>query len=448
MYILSLGVLGFLFYRIFFGVIPYSNKNRLIHFYQRLLNKGDFGKIMGYIEKYHEKKIIEYHSVFQKNKNFEEEEYEKADGVTQFRLMRGDIDYKSQIEYTNQQALAGYVYRWVVERDDFVMATANTFPYFYTEIFKHFKYKYPTNEEMIDWYFSTLLSNNNQFLKRELKSNVNLQEGQRNNYRFEHDNHILKSLLEDLDVAECTYAWKPFGEVAIQEIRSLEASHFLFKSYDSTVYPESRFLDLSTGKAIRFFDIMVCQTIYMKHGFHMWLPYYFHIASALVKKVDEIEYEEEYEVEDWGRDYPLNHLYLLYQMISNIYNWFHAMEDGLSAGHSGTVSKTMSGILLEIANSNSIGEKWKINQFDRIIRIYCEIFTAPLKDGHQEESRDINDAIVKSIEKVMIRPEYGSGEKVNAYHKIMKLAWKGFDRVPYEETTALEKLQENVFDKV
>lgn len=399
---------------------------------------------MGYIEKYHEKKIFEYHSLFQQNQHLEKAEYDAADGVTQFRLMRGDIKYKNHKAYTKQQALAGSVYRWIIERDDFINETANGFPCFYAEIIKHFNYKYSPNEEVIGWLFTSLIATNNRFLKREINSNANLEEGQRFNYRFEDGNNILKALLHDLRVAEYTYVWKPFGETAIQEIRSLDSDHFLFAPYDSTLYPDSKFIDLAIGKAIRFFDLMVCQAIYKKHGYHMWLPYYYHFANALTKRTSGLKFE----IDDWGRDYPLNFLFLLYRMVSNMYDWFHAMEDALSAGHRITISKTMSGVLLEIASSNSIGEKWKVNQFGMMIRIYCEISTAPLKEGHVEESKAVNESIVKSIEDVFIKPGYGSGEQIEKYHDVLKAAWGEFDRVPYEETTALDNLQSNVFDKI
>jgi hypothetical protein len=388
--------------------------------------------------------VFEYNSLFQQNQNLEEKEYDSADGATQFQLMRGDVKYKNQIAYAKQQALAGSVYRWVIERDDFINETANGFPYFYSEIIKHFNYKYPSNEEVVGWFFTSLVAANNRFLKREINSNVNLEEGQRYNYRFEEGNHILKALLFDLRVAEHTYVWKPFGETAIQEIRSLESGHFLFTSYDSTLYPDSKFLDLAIGKSIRFFDLMVCQAIYKKHGYHMWLPYYYHFAHALIKKTSGLKFD----TNDWSGDYPLNFLFLLYRMVSNMYDWFHAMEDALYARHRTTISKTMSGVLLEIASSDSIGEKWKVNQFGLMIRIYCEISTAPLKEGHAEESKVINESIVKSIEDVFIKPGYGSAEQIQKYHDVLKAAWDKFDRVPYEETTALDNLQSNVFDKL
>lgn len=446
-YLVSLAIIAYLFFRIFFGVIPYSNRSRLISFYKRLLNKADFTKVMGYIEKYHEKRIFKYHAVFQKNQRLEEKEYNEADHFTQFRLMRGDIYYKNQIKYSNQETLAGVVYRWIIERDDFINATANEFPYFYANIFKHFDYKYSPNEEVVYWFFSSLLAHNNQFLKRELKSNVNLQEGERHNYRIEDDNEILKSILLNIKVAENTYVWKPFGESSIQELNALDYDHFLFEPYDSNFFTDSKFFDLTIGKSIRFFDIMVCRAIYKKHGFHMWLPYYYHFANIILERADENGFYGE--VENWKTDYPLNFLFLVYRMTSNIFEWYQAMADALYAGHTITISKTMSGILFEIANSNSIGEPWKIGRFDLFIKIYCEISTAPVKEGHQEQSENVKNAIKKSIEDAMIRPGYGSNaEKIEQYHTILKLAWQDFDRVPYEQTTALGQLQANVFNKI
>lgn len=445
-YIVSLGIIGYLFFRIFFGVIPFSNREKLINFYKRLINKGDFDKVMGYIEKYHEKNIYQYHAVFAKNQHLEDAEYEKAGEHRRWQLMRGDVEYKNNAPYSRQEKLAGSVYRSIIERDDFIKATANEFPYFYSEIIKHFTYKYSPNEAVIDSFFTTLLENNNPFLKRELKSNVNLEEGERNNYRLEEDNLILKSVLLDLRVAEHTFVWRPFGEVAIQETTSFPEEHFLFQLYESNIHTDSKFLDLAMGKSIHFFDLMVCQVIYKKYPYHMWLPYYYHFTKAILQNAP---FKEDYAIEDWNRDYPVNFLYLIYRMTANIYDWYHAMEDALSSGQRITISKTMSGILLEIANSESIGELWKINQFNLFIKIYCEVSTSPRKEGHVQESEEVVASIAQSIEDVMINPAYGRDEEKNEYHRILKLAWgQSFDRVPYEETTVLDVLREKVFDLI
>jgi hypothetical protein len=444
-YILSLGIIGYLFFRIFFGAIPFSNRDKLINFYKRLVNKGDFDKVMGYIEKYHEKMVFQYHAVFKKNQHLQEVEYEKADSVTQFRLMRGDANYRNRVSYSRQEKLAGSVYRWIIERDDFIDATANEFPYFYSEIYKYFNYTYSPNEETINSFFTTLLGNNNKFLKRELSSNVNSKEGERYNYRFEEDNLLLKSVFEDLKVAETTYVWKPFGEVAIQEIGSLEEDHFLFQLRNSDIHTDLKFLDLSIGKSIRFFDIMVRQAIYKKHGYHMWLPYYYHFVHDILEVTP---HQEKFGIDDWRGDYPTNYLYLIYRITSNIYDWYHAMEDALYDGIGDTISKTMSGILLEISNSDSVGKDWSINQFKLFIKIYCEVSTAPLKEKNEEASKEINKPIAESIEKVMLRPAYGNDDEMKEYWRILKLAWSKFDRVPYEQLTVLNILQVNVFDKL
>lgn len=443
-YILSLFVVSFLFYRIFFGDIPFSNRERLISFYQRLLNKGEFSKTMGYIEKYHEKSILEYHSISQKNETLRKKEYDAADTIGQIRLMRGRRKYKNQTSYTRQQILAANVYHQIIERDDFVSETSNGFPYFYSEIVKCFNYKSISNEESVGWYMTSLISQNNRPLRRELTSNENAEDGQPYNYRLENGNQILRSLLLDLKVAESTFVWKPFGETAIREIRSLKSNHFLFSSYESELYPESKFFELSVFKSVRFFDIMIRRTIYKKHDYHMWLPYYYHIANAIVKRTS----DENFDVEDWGRDYPLNFLFVLYRMLSNLHDWYHAMQDALSAGHTNTISKTMSGILLEIANSVSIDDKWKVNQFDLMIRIYCEVSTEPSKAGREAESEATTKSIVESIEKVMINPEYAAKGQTKNYHAMLKVAWQRFDRIPYEETTALDNLENNVFAKI
>lgn len=446
-YVLSLGIIGYLFVRIFFGRIPFSNSERLINYYKRLVNKGDIDKVMGYIEKYHEKSIVKYHEVFQKNQHLEHAEYEKADSVTQFRLMRGDVDYKNTVSYSRQRRLAGRVYRYIIEREDFINATANEFPYFYAQIVKHFNYKYSPNEETVNWIFSTLLNSNNKFLTSELKSNVNLQDGQRENYRFESDNELLKSLLQDIKVAKCTSAWMPFGEVAVHEIASLERDHYIFELHDSDRYSDSKLFDLAIVKSIRFFDIMVRQAIYQKAGWHMWLPYYYHFVDALLKRTPHLD-EFDDNGEEWRGDYPTNYHWVIYKMTSNIYDWYHAMEDALYSGIRETISKTMSGILLRIANSESVGQYWQIAQFKLFIKIYCEISTAPLKDGHHEKSREIKKEIADAIEKVMIRPGYGSETEMEEYWRVLKMAWREFDRVPYERLTVLDTLQTNVFDKL
>lgn len=116
-----------IFYRIFFGVISFSNRDKLISFYKRLINKGDFDKVMGYIEKYHEKKVYDYHIVFEKNQHLEDVEYEKADEHTKWQLMRGDVEYKNNASYSRQEKLAGSVYHSIIERDDFIKATATEF---------------------------------------------------------------------------------------------------------------------------------------------------------------------------------------------------------------------------------------------------------------------------------------------------------------------------------
>ena len=190
---------------------------------------------------------------------------------------------------------------------------------------------------------------------------------------------------------------------------------------------------------------MVRQAIYKKNKWHMWLFYYYHFTEVILKQVP--ERNDSKSIENWGNDWPTNYLKLIYRMTSNIWCWYDAMADAPYAGLTKSISKCMSGILLEIANSNSIGNEWKTNQFKLYIKIYCHISAEPLKEGKEEESSAVKKQILESLEEVMIKPSY-IGETTQ-YHRLLKDVWTNkFDKSEYDGLAVLSSLQINVFDKI
>ena len=227
-YIISLLLIGFIFLKIFVLGFPYVNKEKLVLYYESLINKGEFGRVINYIEKYHQKEIHSFHRTLERNESFNHKEYENADAKKKAELLyqinHGGI--KSKYHYSRQALLGSRIYHEIVIREDFIRETANKSPYFYSEIIKYFTYKNSSNQEFVMIYLLSLIKENNTFLRRELDTNNNIEDKTRCNYRMEEKNYILKSLLLDIKVAENTHAWHPFGEYGIEEVATKDYNQF------------------------------------------------------------------------------------------------------------------------------------------------------------------------------------------------------------------------------
>ncbi|MBK9284374.1 MAG: hypothetical protein IPM51_08630 [Sphingobacteriaceae bacterium] len=397
-YVVTLLVVLFLIYKVFFALFPAENKSKVIAYYNSLLFNEEHLNIITLYEKYHKADLLKHLS---------------------------DNNVRS-----NNIIYANNIYFEIISRDDFIEKTASLRPYFFNDIVELFKERSFTNEEVISTYLKTLLRNKNQFLFREIKNNQNYGEGGFQ-YRLPSENKILNSLLTDLDVIENNLVWKPFGECAIEELKFEKQNGFL--SLFNKAYDEKDILwSTVTFNSIWFFDIMVRKAIVEQKESHFWLHYYRYFVDLLIELIDINEINEI----DQEAEFPTNAHYIIYEVISNTRDWIKYCNENNNDVHSYEASKCLGGCVKAVCESEKLTQKFKSYITEISIGLY-------FKSYYKRDQNRCNSFMVDSY----IQP--GLMDPTPEYKSAFLAAWGEFDKVPYQiqgRRELLRSFEQNVIN--
>lgn len=390
-YFVTLGLVIFIIYKIFFAFFPAENKTKVLSYYNSLLFNDEHLSIITLFEKYHKADLLKHLSNHSLSSN--------------------------RITYANN------IYFEIISRDDFIEKTSNSRPYFYSDIVATFDQSSFTNEELVAVYFKTLLRNHNQFLFREIKNNQNYGEGGFQ-YRLPEENIILKSVLVNLLIAENNSVWQPFGECSIEELKVEKEKGFLSVLNKSHEEKEILWTTISYN-SIWFFDIMIRKAIVERKESHFWLHYYRFFVDELIETLDINEMNEI----DLDSEFPTNIHFLIYEVVSNLRDWIKHCIRTDNNYFSYEASKCLGGCIMLVCESEKLTPKFKSYIAGIAIGLY-------FKSYHSKERNNCNTDMIESY----IRP--GLMDPSPEYISSFLEAWGAYDKVPYQINGSRDLIQD------
>lgn len=414
-YPLTILLILFIFLKVYVLRFPSANNEKLVRFYDSLLNRGDYENTLGFIENYHKSNIEKYLKNYDKEPSFKQ----------------------------NNEALSRLIFSNIITREDFVQNVATENPKFFCDFLRHLTYHNSDNEEFVYCYLKTLFFSNNQILKKELKKTF-LTSGIVGE-TFNDENDILNSLLANLDVVTNNYAYNPIGEAALLELEFLNDSHFLNHPYNyilsassegKDIKPQSvhGMWDTTTYKAVRFFDMMLRKAIETNVEKHLWLYYYERFAIKIIENLPTWLIDDS---ANWKRSENIsNGVYIVNEIISNMLRWYTLMKETKHSFIAIDTSKCISNIFKAFANSEDIPKEWSAKKFSYWLDVYFNI-NKPIAKNDIE--LNVNNSIRDSIIDVIIRPDNFRNDN-NNYHNLLKYCWNnseskgGLDKYKYTDS--------------
>jgi len=172
-----------------------------------------------------------------------------------------------------------------------------------------------------DVFIAALLRNTRSQLYSELRNNQNLRSLHR--YAILPANRILSFYLTNPRVGEELAIYKPIGDFALAEVRRRRR---LGSAEDEYLREVDQFDTDGAWRCpiyatIRFFDIMILESIHAKIDWHMWLYYLPLIVREMAANVQRRSDVDE------SREWPTPYHYLIYEAISSMRSWIEESAD-------------------------------------------------------------------------------------------------------------------------
>jgi hypothetical protein len=415
-YGITVVTLIYILYKIWYSFYSYSKLDKVIGYYQKLIENGEISFLLDLIERYHRNDIIQLIE--------ETPDYEPDASVIGHQFIRKTFRHKIQLFLVqsiqflisrskyNRSAYAYSVLYGTINSPHFMALSANLRPYLFAALFSHFKEKkrdgFP--DDLINHFLNELIANKNFWLKKELKESAKNDPTQPE--WFYEENKILAALIQDLSVADVNEIWRPFGDGAIKEIEEERT-----KGYESRLFHEytedAIFWDYTTYWSIQFFYLIINESIVKTYTqSHFWLFYYDRITSAILKTM-----------EKYPSVNPEDQTTIYHKFIENIIDktmsWLDQSNKKNHPGMYHNVLDCLGSIILDICRSRYYGESRTISALDSLLRNYCD-----LEDNENvEELRD-------KYEEIFLRPSM-LAEDNDPYYTYMAKAWENFDKIPH-----------------
>jgi hypothetical protein len=440
-YIISIAVLFYIFYKIYYSFFPFRNLEKVVNLYKSLLEKGELTFLVDLIEKYHSNDIVR---IIKKRNDRPAYQFDWERDVpslwqkakTNLNSLRKKLFSKSK---PNRHSYANHILSNVINDSGFITFVSNKNPYFFTHFISHCKKENRQNfpDSLCSNYFKELLKSKNYWLVSELKESTNHDYGQPD--RFFDDNKILASILKDLSVADVNNIWQSFGEPAIKEIQ--EERNMGINSYILTPFRnEELFWESRVFLSVQFFKIMVLEAIKRNYnGCHFFLHYNSHFIYELLKNL---------EVVNDNTDRNIHHLIKI--ITDNTFLWleYYCQLDRPTERLNGyepngrfhDIIDCIGTNIYYLTGSRQYPNDSKIELLDKALRFYCNL------DDTKSKAQDIK----TKLEEILVRPSMAWSDE-HPYHEYLAIAWGQFDKIPYitrnglgEDRQCLAELKEKV----
>jgi len=212
-------------------------------------------------------------------------------------------------------SVAEDIVRRIFLSEEFVAHFAKVRPYLALDILSHEFYE---REDFLSLYVRCLLINRSSILYHEIRHN---QYGSMERYLIDSRNRFISYFLSDAHIAEKTSIYKPFGDYAIDYLDelSLDPAHDPYNSPLLDYHEKDRWR-CPIHATIRFFDVMIPESLFQGIEWHMWLYYFPPIADKILRNLAPKPNV------DIDREWPTPYHCLLYEMVSALSDWIRAVE--------------------------------------------------------------------------------------------------------------------------
>jgi hypothetical protein len=372
-YIISICVLSYSIWKVFFGQFPLSRKKQLLSYYKKLLLRNDIPFLAQLIEKYHLHQVIKY---LRKKKTIK---IEDETGLWQLDHQKYLKAYNKTIK--GQELVYGnIIYYNIILNDAFLDNVANSNPYLFSQIIQELNEQDLKDDDFVNRYLKILMTNKNGNFFREIRNNQNL--GQFDAYSIDEERPILYALFKDIKVCSINQAWRGIGEPAILEMHEEAKKEYSVLRESDREQESDTTWSFRITIAIWYFDIMVREAIRQNVNDHMWMFYYHHFVSVLISNMQELPFENS-EVNRHSRNFDL-----IEDIFSKMMDWKDVIIKSKNNNLSKSVYDCIGQCIYEVARTDKLREEDKNYLINWIWEDLIKSF------GEDDRSREIVDELI------------------------------------------------------
>jgi hypothetical protein len=372
-YIISISVLLYSIWKIFFGQFPLSRKKQLLSYYKKLLLRNDIPFLALLIEKYHLHQVIKY---LRKKKTIK---IEDETGLWQLDHQKYLKAYDKAIK-GRELVYGNIIYFNIILNDAFLDNVANSNPYLFSKIIQELNEQDLKDDDFVNRYLKILMTNKNGNFFREIRNNQKL--GQFDAYSIDEERPILYALFKDIKVCSINQAWRGIGEPAILEMHEEAKKEYSVLRESDREQESDTTWSFRITIAIWYFDIMVREAIRQNVNDHMWMFYYHHFVSVLISNMQELPFENS-EVNRHSRNFDL-----IEDIFSKMMDWKDVIIKSKNNNLSKSVYDCVGQCIYEVATTDKLREEDKNYLINWIWEDLIKSF------GEDDRSREIVDELI------------------------------------------------------
>lgn len=372
-YIISISVLSYSIWKVFFGQFPLSRKKQLLSYYKKLLLRNDIPFLAQLIEKYHLHQVIKY---LRKKKTIK---IEDETGLWQLDHQKYLKAYNKTIK-GRELVYGNIIYYNIILNDAFLDNVANSNPYLFSQIIQELNEQDLKDDDFVNRYLKILMTNKNGNFFREIRNNQNL--GQFDAYSIDEERPILYALFKDIKVCSINQAWRGIGEPAILEMHEEAKKEYSVLRESDREQESDTTWSFRITIAIWYFDIMVREAIRQNVNDHMSMFYYHHLVSVLISNMQELPFENS-EVNRHSRNFDL-----IEDIFSKMMDWKDVIIKSKNNNLSKSVYDCIGQCIYEVARTDKLREEDKNYLINWIWEDLIKSF------GEDDRSREIVDELI------------------------------------------------------
>jgi len=387
------------------------------------------------------------HFAFKKNINIEskdnffnkiEEYINKKDYFSSIQL----IKIHFQEIYSSEDEDLKYKIKRIILKKEFLENLSKIEPYFCIRIIRgHVDTDF--KKQFLDDYLKILLEDNKSILYDEIKNNQNLH-GVGGRYELIKENKLITSLLKNAKIAEELEIWRPLGEFVLEQLNEQRTLiNDKYNYFDENFNDYSEYSTLYSDKifvSLRFFDIMLLESLHQKINWHMWLYYYYYLTQYICKNYKITEFSSPKE------ENPNSYSRLLNELVSNLIKWIRESDQNIKgyspkaidAQHdNGDIIKS-SIICLFQCHQEIIDSKEIPNEFKRKITHFIYDLYFELSLSKNPDSNKYAEVLLLCLEDKI----KGYSKRNESYKLFLIDSLNSFDQVPVAFKGGADKLKE------
>lgn len=372
-YIISITVLSYSIWKVFFGQFPLSRKKQLLSYYKKLLLGNDIPFLAQLIENYHLPQVIKF---LRRKKTIK---IEDETGLWQLDHQKYLKAYGKAIK-GRKLVYGNIIYCNIILNDTFLDNVANSNPYIFSQIIQELNEQDLKDDDFVNRYLKTLITNKNGNFFREIRNNQNL--GQFDAYSIDEERPILYALFKDIKVCSINQAWRGIGEPAILEMHEEAKKEYSVLRESDREQENDTTWSFRITIAIWYFDIMVREAIRQNINDHMWMFYYRHFVSVLISNMQELPFANS-DVNRYSRNFDL-----IEDVFSKMMDWKDVIIKSKNNKLSKSVYDCIGQCIYEVATTDKLREEDKNYLIKWIWEDLIKSF------GEDDRSREIVDELI------------------------------------------------------